>query len=390
MFRFNDSFDIDKQLYSLIGSEAFFSEISQGLNKFQTEKVQTAGVFYDKEKEEFYLAWNPRYFNDELKNDIERKAIIKHELLHIGLLHVTDRLPEEARNNNELFEKFGHAADLSINCRKPLKDELPKSCLFPGQGLYEGLKNDLTMEEYFDKIKKMKTIPINWDDHSQWRDASSIAKKWTKDLVQRAIKKASVKGWGTLSNNLQKEAIYYAFREDVDWVGILNQFIHQSIRSYRRSSPKKLNKKFPNLVPGIKTKRAAHLLMAIDESGSMEKDFLKTIFGNLAAFSNFATFSYVPFDAECKKEDIKVWKRGQKLPIFRTKNGGTNFDAPTKLFNDCKEYDGLIILTDLQAPKPEPCRSRRLWITNEENYAFCQMKGEFGDEQIVSIHSSDR
>ncbi len=45
--------------------------------------------------------------------------------------------------------------------------------------------------------------------------------------------------------------------------------------------------------------------------------------------------------------------------------GGTCFDAPTKFVNETGGFDGLIICTDMEAPKPVRCNVQRLWITDE-------------------------
>ena len=47
--------------------------------------------------------------------------------------------------------------------------------------------------------------------------------------------------------------------------------------------------------------------------------------------------------------------------------GGTDFRAPTEYVNERKEFDALIVLTDLCAPAPGSCRVKRMWLTNEAN-----------------------
>ena len=45
--------------------------------------------------------------------------------------------------------------------------------------------------------------------------------------------------------------------------------------------------------------------------------------------------------------------------------GGTDFNAPTKWVNTrTSEFDGLIVLTDMEAPKPVACKVPRLWGTD--------------------------
>ena len=47
--------------------------------------------------------------------------------------------------------------------------------------------------------------------------------------------------------------------------------------------------------------------------------------------------------------------------------GGTCFDAPTKFVNENHKFDGHIILTDMEAPKPIPSKVQRMWMTDERS-----------------------
>jgi hypothetical protein len=52
------------------------------------------------------------------------------------------------------------------------------------------------------------------------------------------------------------------------------------------------------------------------------------------------------------------------MPAYRTRCGGTDFNAPTQVANDPRfrgRWDGFIILTDGYAPKPETSRIQRAW-----------------------------
>ncbi len=59
-----------------------------------------------------------------------------------------------------------------------------------------------------------------------------------------------------------------------------------------------------------------------------------------------------------------VWKKGKKVKAERVLNGGTDFNAPTEYVNE-QGFDGHIILTDLEAPKPIPSKCQRMWMTTK-------------------------
>ena len=77
-----------------------------------------------------------------------------------------------------------------------------------------------------------------------------------------------------------------------------------------------------------------------------------------------ASFTVVPFDTEVDESKVYEWKKGQNKKTERVLCGGTCFEAPTKWANE-NTVDGLIILTDMEAPKPGRCKAQRLWLTDE-------------------------
>jgi len=92
---------------------------------------------------------------------------------------------------------------------------------------------------------------------------------------------------------------------------------------------------------------------------------LTAFFAELNSLAKIAEFTVVPFDTRVDPEKNWVWKKGQNRKTERTMYGGTCFDAPTKFVNETGGFDGLIICTDMEAPKPVACRVQRMWITDE-------------------------
>jgi len=73
----------------------------------------------------------------------------------------------------------------------------------------------------------------------------------------------------------------------------------------------------------------------------------------------------VPFDTQVAEDEVYVWKKGKRRTFERVSCGGTCFDAPTRWVNE-REFDGHIVLTDMEAPKPIPSRCQRMWMTTPE------------------------
>jgi predicted metal-dependent peptidase len=85
----------------------------------------------------------------------------------------------------------------------------------------------------------------------------------------------------------------------------------------------------------------------------------------LNGLSKLAEFTVIPFDTRVDDSKVQVWKKGQSRKRERVMCGGTCFDAPTKWVNEHGGFDGLIVLTDMEAPKPIACRVQRMWMTTE-------------------------
>ena len=88
-------------------------------------------------------------------------------------------------------------------------------------------------------------------------------------------------------------------------------------------------------------------------------------FSELSSLAKYATFDIIPFDTEVAEDQIWTWKKGKKHTWERVLTGGTCFNAPTEYVN-ARDYDGHIVLTDMEAPKPKPSKCQRMWATTPE------------------------
>ena len=184
-----------------------------------------------------------------------------------------------------------------------------------------------------------------------------------------------------------KKAILQFVNGSVDWRAILRNFIGNAQRANRSNTIKRINKRFPYIHPGRKTNHSAHIAIAIDQSGSVSDEMLSMFFAELSGLSKLVTFTVVPFDTEVGEKLVYEWKKGQKHKVERVMQGGTDFNAPTEWVNKHPEIDGLIVLSDMQAPSPVPCRVRRLWMTDEygKNSPYFQT-----NELVVEIKNNKR
>lgn len=212
-----------------------------------------------------------------------------------------------------------------------------------------------------------------FDDHGMWevdpkngnKINENLVNKKVQSIVDKAVTAAAKDGWGKVSIEARKmiEEVY-AKRTRVSWKDILRNFISTVAASGRRTSYKRINKKYPYVHPGHVKNRVPRILVALDESGSITDSCLKTFFNELENLTKLVTIDVIPFDCTIHKEHLTNWRKGTKVKHERKLTGGTDFDAPTDFANSDENrgrWDALIIFTDGYAPKPKESRVRRAW-----------------------------
>jgi len=209
-----------------------------------------------------------------------------------------------------------------------------------------------------------------------------MAKERLKNAIKEAAQEAakSNKGFGSMSGELKKE-ILKRLETKVDWKKVLRYFVKTSQRAQRRSSIKRINRRYAYIHPGKKVQRRAKIAIAIDQSGSVSDEMLESFFGELNKLAKIAEFTVVPFDTQVDESKVYAWKKGENKRAERVLCGGTCFEAPTDWANK-NSVDGVIILTDMEAPKPKACKAQRMWMTDERGAANPYFKT---NERVVVI-----
>ena len=327
--------------------------------------------------------------------------------------HVTGRKPADGLKRIDNI-----AMDLAINGLPEMKGKLPcesdpgppmpngepmKGCL-PGEGPFAELPAGKTYEWYLEALKDMADQqgdggegegegqgsgqgdgsgqqgqgsgdPFggadSFDSHEQFGEGESttteIAKERLKDSIKKAAEEAEKsRNWGSVSSQMRQD-ILERIQTKIDWRKVLRYFVKTSQRSDKRSTPRRLNKRFPKVHPGKRVRRHAKIAISIDQSGSVDDGMLTAFFSELNKLAGIAEFTVIPFDTRVAEDKVYIWKKGQTRKTERVLTGGTCFDAPTKYVND-REFDGHIVLTDLMAPKPVASKCQRMWMTTK-NYA---------------------
>ena len=402
-------FNLNDHTARLLMSEPFFAALSRRIEKTSSTAVPTAGVRVN-ERGYFEMLYNPNFF--ESLPVKQRLGVLKHEFYHLVFEHVTGRLPSEG-----MSRLWNIATDLAINSH--LMNELPENGCFPGKGIFKGFEPGLSAEQYFELLKQKQkeedeegnggdgegeggegsgdptdgegegslADADSLDDHSGWGEneladntAVNKAKERLKNAVKNAAKEATEKSWGSVSSQMRQD-ILEKIQGRIDWRKVMRYFIKTSQASNRRSTVKRINRRFPYIHAGRRTERVANIAISIDQSGSVSDELLGAFYAELDKLSKLATFTVVPFDHDVFEDKIFIWKKGEKRNKERVLCGGTCFDAPTEYVNK-NGFDGHIILTDMCAPKPKASKCQRMWMTDKRHAQYIPFATS---ERVIAI-----
>lgn len=352
-------------------------------------------------------------FNQAMLTDAEGGAVYEHEMLHIINSHVTSRRVKPYALSNV-------SMDLAINsliasCDTPSR--LTTEMLLPGVKVktsFKDLPKDVAAqaakiqaiiaslplfkahEWYFETIKRAcEQNGVSWGDkgikiagsanpddpdgewelfdglgHDGWGDVPEELRDIVDSKIKHALREACRKadgessGWGNIPQEMRAQIRTYAFGT-VDWRTLLRRFVGNTMPSDRHRSIKRIDRKAPYIMPGLRRGRAPSLLVMVDQSGSVDDAALELAFGALSKLSKKTTFDVVPFDETVGRDAKFTWHKGSVPKIERVKCGGTNFDNAIRYANAPEnrgKYDGVIVVTDGECSRNVRSRNKLAWI----------------------------
>lgn len=429
MWKIIDSdWNLSRHLIPFLQDVPFYAEISRHLQKRFTYDIPTLAVSFDPRCDELVLWVNPKFmsggsYTNERGEEIKCEALtnweirgcLTHEFDHLvfGHLNVRRRMPADKWNiatdlaiNSLIYKNAGQPRDVDPGV---VARPLPKIALVPGKRPYvepdqlevmtperklalekfsdliENLPPLKSSEWYFNKLmedskqdKKGKGdieefILGSLDNHDGWDEVTDDMQEYVqgriKSIIEKAVKHADSQsdGWGNIPEEIRND-IRKSVSQIINWRTVLRQFVGMLVRGNRTTTIKRINKRYPYIHPGTKRGYTAKLLIAIDESGSVGDEMLQMFFAELETLTKKVDITLLHFDCSCSMQDIYEWKKGTRPSLKRMRSGGTNFSAPTNLVNDPKNrgrWDGMLIMTDGQAPAPGPSRVRRGWVLGQ-------------------------
>ena len=393
-------FNLNLHTARLLMREPFFAALSRRVDKTPSTQIPTAGVRVNPHTQQFELLYNPEFLG--ALSDEHKLGVLMHEFYHLVFEHVTGRMPVGGLQRIDNI-----AMDLAINGLPEMTGKLPNEAnpgpmmpsgeamkgVFPGEGPFVDLPPKMSYEWYLEALKKMGDEQgdgeggqgqpgapgepgdgdpyggaDSFDSHEGFGEGDATTQEIAKERLKEAVKKAAeeaqqARNWGSVSSSMRQD-IMDRIATRVDWRKVLRYFVKTSQRADRRSTPRRLNRRFPRIHPGKRVRRHARIAISIDQSGSVDDAMLAAFFSELNELAEIAEFTVVPFDTEVVESTVYVWKKGTHRRTERVLRGGTCFDAPTRYVNE-NGFDGHIVLTDMMAPKPISSNCQRMWMTTK-------------------------
>jgi predicted metal-dependent peptidase len=348
--------DLSRIGKQLMFNEPFYGLFLSTLNKVTRKDIPTAGVC--KQNINYQLAVNEEFWNS-LDNDKKKIGLLKHELLHICFNHLEDR---EWFPNQELHNI---AADLEINQYLTpeyyptegiiLLSSFPELTLPEKAGtkvyynLLQKALNEGTSPSLQDLMDGL-TGPGEFDGlHPTWKEFDGMSEadaKLAKAQIEHQIKDIvnSQKNRGFIPAELQSwiDGMFEDSEPSYDWKTYFRRFCGTSSKTYTKKTRRKLNKRFQEN-PALKIKTKKKILVGVDTSGSVGNDDLIEFFSEINHMHKTGVSITI---AEGDASITNIYEYKGDIPNQITGRGGTDMNPFIAYFNEHKEFNSLIILTD--------------------------------------------
>lgn len=204
------------------------------------------------------------------------------------------------------------------------------------------------------------------DESAELWEEEQLASEQVKETVRRAQRG---KQWGSVAGGL-KDEIEATTIVRIDYRTILSGFRASVLCSKRRLTRMIPSRRYGFQYMGSKRDFATRLLVAIDVSGSVDDKQVAQALSIINRFFKYGVenVDVILFDVALHGEVMSMKKAQKSIKIEG--RGGTSFQEPIDYFLD-NHYDGLIMISDGYAPKPELPKAfygNILWMLYNDEY----------------------
>lgn len=331
----------------------------------------------------YNIFWNSDFCNS--LNEEELSGVIAHELLHCILGHNDRRGERDRRLWNIAID---HATNLLLLL---VEFKLPDGCL--ADRCYRGMTAEQIYDKLLDASRDQKITSLGaltnveassleeltnkaqafggFDIHLEASDLEGSAER-TKDLPtpieKLRIRRELIKGFrekarGILPLNLVEE-IERAGESETPWQAVMAQFMSGIRKDDYRLYPFNRKHVWRGLyLPSIGRPGPSHITVAVDTSGSMDRDLLGKVLAELDAIRTMTECKLTLIECDSCIQNVSEYEGWEIADLdFHSRpfkgRGGTNFAPVFKWMKEVGSYqnpspEALIYLTDGIAPFPQ-------------------------------------
>ncbi len=296
------------------------------------------------------VEYNPDFVRE--MSDTALEEALKTEAIRILLKHPYERRPEGCS-----------AEALSVGSNLAVADNYPFARFYMKIPADYGFKPGLAYEAYARLAEK------NAEESDERNADTDLSELWDDDPLQVALLNGiidGIKDWGSLSGELA-EKVTASTRSSLDWKKVLMGFRAHVLSQERHLTRMKPSRRtgFDNM--GSVRQFTSRLLIALDVSGSISSEALSYFLGvvNSAFKYGITEIEVIQFETEVTASQKLNHVLKETVAVGR---GGTDFQAPVD-YAASRNFDGLIILTDGEAPEPEipvGFRTKILWVCESD------------------------
>ena len=215
----------------------------------------------------------------------------------------------------------------------------------------------------FDNQTKGKNIP-SADLSSLWEEDSMMS--CTIDAIVEDIESSGA-GWGSLAGNLA-ETIIANTKAKIDYRKTLTGFRASILSSKRHLTRMRPNRRsgFENM--GSIRRFDTNLLIAVDVSGSISDEVLTHFYSVIGRIFKYGIEHVDVVQFDCSLSEVQAFEKAKKR-VEIVGRGGTSFQPIFDFIQKNYKYDGLIIFTDGDAPKPQKpkrFKTKVVWVCEDE------------------------
>ena len=338
-----------KAKIELMTRSVFLSTINLSVKHVVSKMVDTAGTDCKQ------IIYNPDFCKN--LSIIELTGLMAHECWHIAFMHKL----RQGDRNSILWNK---AADYVINNML-----LDSGYTLPPGGLADKIYIDMSTEQVYDALLKNNESQEEYEllDLLDTAGNAEEATEAVKNILVKAVTQSKIAGKaaGEIPESILRD-IDELINPRLPWPTLLNKFVSTTVKL--NYSWARRNRRYKTVyLPSLHSYGLSSLTFAIDTSGSVTSEDLRTMLSEIRGIQNSFHPKHMKI-LDCDAEIHNVYDINYTTDILSLEfsgGGGTSFE-PVMEYVKKNPTQALIYFTDLHADVPIDPKIPVLWICTSD------------------------